>query len=142
MYHTRGVSSAGAHGAGSALCEALAAAIQVSERRQPDGKEAVVVEGAGEASLRSRDLLVRLDRAGGGPDERLQEDDPHRAAVGAAVVVRISAHRKGGAATAVQIAERRHTHAEGVPVAEPAGEAALRVREFDVRHDRPVRVEE
>ena len=86
-----------AHGAGSALCEALAVAVQVSERRHRGAEVVVVVEHAGEPAYRGRDLGVPLHRPIG-----LEVQDIHCAAVGgpdpvprdATVVVHIRAHRQ------------------------------------------------
>ena len=72
----------------------------------------------------------------------VEEQNPHRAAERAAVVIAECPHGQVAHAVAVQIAQRRHRATEVIVIIQDSGEAALGVADLLVRLDRRVGVEE
>ena len=110
--------------------------VKIAQSVHRDTEEIRARQGPGEEALGRADLLMPLDGS-----VRIQEEDPHRAPIGVAVVVEVGADGNVDDPVAVEVAERGDVVAKGVEVVEHTVEATRRVVDLAVILDAAVRIE-
>lgn len=112
-------------------------AIEAAQARYGRAKEAMAIERRREATLRVADLPLGLDSA-----IRVHEEDAHRAAIRAAVVVLVGAHGQVHIAVAIQVANSGDGDAKVVIIVERGGEPAMRTANLLVSLDGAIHIHE